>query len=111
MQTLKFLRLPNGGDLPLPTYATPGSSGMDICSATDFYIAAGGQGICPTGFAVEIPEGFELQLRPRSGLALKRINIHFGTIDADYRGEIKVIIRNDNDRSYTVRWGERIAQL
>ncbi len=103
-------------DLPLPAYATEGSSGMDLCAAVEgeYVIPAGETVLVPTGFRMEIPRGYEGQVRPRSGLAVKhRIGVLNapGTIDADYRGEVKVILTNFGKEDFVVRRGERIAQL
>ena len=107
-------RLPNGADLPLPTYATTGAAGMDVVSAETCEIAAGARRAVSTGFALAIPEGFEVQVRPRSGLALKHgvtcLNTP-GTIDSDYRGEVKVILANLGQEVFTIARGDRIAQL
>jgi dUTP pyrophosphatase len=110
-------RLRPGADaLPLPTYMTAGASGVDLMAdVTDpVELAPGGRALIPTGIAVEIPAGFEAQVRPRSGLALRHgitlLNSP-GTIDSDYRGEIKVLLVNLGDRPYTVRRAERIAQM
>lgn len=103
-------------DLPLPAYMTPGSSGMDLYAAIDseLTIAPGKTALVPTGIAIALPSGYEAQIRPRSGLALKHgitlLNTP-GTIDADYRGEIKVIVINLGDKAYTFTKGERIAQM
>lgn len=103
-------------DLPLPQYMTPGASGVDIYAAVDgeVVIPPGQIFLVPTGLAVAIPEGYEAQIRPRSGLALKHgitlLNTP-GTIDADYRGEIKVIVINLGDKEYILKRGERIAQM
>ncbi|KUG02856.1 deoxyuridine 5'-triphosphate nucleotidohydrolase [hydrocarbon metagenome] len=103
-------------DLPLPRYMTAGSSGFDLYAANqqDIKIAAGAFALVPTGIAISIPEGYEAQIRPRSGLALNfgitLLNTP-GTIDADYRGEIKVIVINLGDKEYIVKQGERIAQM
>ena len=115
---LKFLRLrPDvDSDIPLPSYMTRHSSGMDLCAAIDddLTIEHGGISLVPTGFAVAIPEGFEAQIRPRSGLASKHgiglINSP-GTIDSDYRGEIKIAVINLGNKAYTFRRGDRIAQM
>ena len=115
---LKFLRLrPDvDGDIPLPSYMTTHSSGMDLRAALDNDLTLEHGGICliPTGFAVAIPEGFEAQIRPRSGLASKHgiglINSP-GTIDSDYRGEIKIAVINLGKKAYTFRRGDRIAQM
>lgn len=103
-------------DLPLPKYMTPGSSGVDLYAALEdeLPIPAGRSVLVPTGIAIAMPEGFEAQVRPRSGLALKHgltlLNTP-GTIDADYRGEIKVIVINLGDKEYILKKGERIAQM
>jgi len=103
-------------DIPLPHYATEGSSGMDIRATSDqqIIIESGKVVLVPTNVAVEIPAGYEIQVRPRSGLAAKHgiglLNSP-GTIDADYRGEIKIIIFNFSDKDFTVNSGDRIAQL
>ena len=115
---IKFLRLrPDAdADMPLPCYMTPRAAGMDICAAieTDLALEKGAVALIPTGFAVAIPEGFEIQIRPRSGLAVKHgisiINSP-GTIDADYRGEIKIAVINLGDKEYVIRRGDRIAQM
>ncbi len=107
-------RLPHGEGLPLPAYATIGAAGMDVVAAEDVTLAPGERAAVATGFAIAIPDGFEVQVRPRSGLALKHgltcLNTP-GTIDADYRGEIKVILANLGSETFEVRRGERIAQL
>jgi dUTP pyrophosphatase len=107
-------RLPHGEGLPLPSYATAHAAGMDVVAAEDAIIPPGGRHAVATGFAIAIPEGFEVQVRPRSGLALKHgitcLNAP-GTIDADYRGEVKVILANLGADPFAVRRGERIAQL
>ena len=103
-------------DIPLPSYMTPHASGMDICAAleADRVVEVGAITVIPTGIAIALPEGFEAQVRPRSGLAFKHgigiINSP-GTIDADYRGEIKIALINLGDKRYTIRRGDRIAQL
>ncbi len=102
--------------LPLPHYQTEHSAGVDLYAAVaaDVVIAAGAWKLVPTGIALAIPEGYEGQVRPRSGLALKQgigmLNAP-GTIDADYRGEVGIILFNASDKSFTVRRGDRIAQL
>ncbi|WBH17014.1 dUTP diphosphatase [Sphingomonas radiodurans] len=112
--TIRVLRLPNGADLPLPVYATAGAAGMDVVAAEDVTIAPGARHAVATGFAMAIPAGFEVQVRPRSGLALKHgvtcLNTP-GTIDSDYRGEVKVILANLGDVDFVVARGDRIAQL
>lgn len=107
-------RLPHGVGLPLPAYATHGAAGMDVVAAEDAVIAPGARHAVATGFAMAIPEGFEVQVRPRSGLALKHgvtcLNTP-GTIDSDYRGEVKVILANLGDAPFAIARGDRIAQL
>lgn len=114
MIALRLLRLPHGAGLPLPAYATAGAAGMDVVAAEDVELAPGGRHAVATGFAMAIPEGYEVQVRPRSGLALKHgitcLNTP-GTIDSDYRGEVKVILANLGRESFRVVRGERIAQL
>lgn len=111
-----ILRLPHGTDLALPAYATSGSAGMDLMAATDgdVSIAPGKRALVPTGIAIELPEGLEAQIRPRSGLAAKNgitvLNTP-GTVDSDYRGEIKVCLINLGDDTFTVTRGMRIAQM
>jgi dUTP pyrophosphatase len=107
-------RLPHGENLPLPRYATQGAAGMDVVSAEDVTIAPGTRHAVATGFAMAIPAGFEVQVRPRSGLALKHgvtcLNTP-GTIDSDYRGEIKVILANLGTEPFVIARSDRIAQL
>ena len=107
-------RLPHGEGLPLPAYATPGAAGMDVVAAEDLVLAPGRRHAVATGFAMAIPEGYEVQVRPRSGLALKHgvtcLNTP-GTIDSDYRGEVKVILANLGDAPFPIARGDRIAQL
>lgn len=105
-----------GGDLPLPTYATEGSAGMDLLAAveSDVSINPAETLLVPTGISVQLPEGFEAQVRPRSGLAIKyQIGIlnSPGTIDSDYRGEVKIILTNFGKQPFVVRRGDRIAQM
>jgi dUTP pyrophosphatase len=109
-------RLPHGADLPLPAYATLGAAGLDLLAAvtSDVTLPPLGRALVPTGIALALPMGFEAQIRPRSGLAYKQgitvLNAP-GTIDADYRGEVGVILINLSDTPVTLRRGERIAQL
>ena len=107
-------RLPHGEGLPPPAYATDGAAGMDVVAAEDLTLAPGARHAVATGFAMAIPVGYEVQVRPRSGLALKHgitcLNTP-GTIDSDYRGEVKVILANLGDAPFEVKRGERIAQL
>ncbi len=110
------MRLPNGDGLPLPSYATPSAAGLDLIAAlaADLVLAPGERAMVGTGIAIALPSEFEAQVRPRSGLALKvgvTVLNSPGTIDADYRGEIGVILINLGDGPYTVRRGDRIAQL
>ena len=119
---LQFKRLENGEGLALPWYATKGAAAMDICAAGNYEVYPGQTVMVKTGFAVAVPEGFELQCRPRSGLAAKH-NITVantpGTIDSDYRGEICVLLHNlaapgpfgNAGNSFSVERGDRIAQL
>ena len=108
--------LPHGQGLPLPAYATAGAAGVDLAAAVSapVVLAPGARHAVPTGFALALPEGYEGQIRPRSGLALKHgvtvINSP-GTIDADYRGEVRVILANLGREPITIERGERIAQL
>jgi len=112
---IPILRLP-GNDLPLPRRATPGSAGVDLpaCIESDVTLAPGERRLVPTGFAIALPEGYEAQVRPRSGLAIDAgvtmLNTP-GTIDADYRGEIRVIAVNLGSTPVTIRRGDRIAQM
>lgn len=103
-------------DLGMPSYETPGSSGMDVRAAvdTDVIIAPGSRALIPTGFAVAIPRGYEIQVRPRSGLAVKQgltLPNTPGTIDSDYRGEVKIAMINLGEEPVVVNRGDRIAQL
>ena len=107
-------RLPHGDGLPLPAYATTGAAGMDVVAAEALTLVPGARHAVATGFAVAIPEGYEVQVRPRSGLALKHgvtcLNTP-GTIDSDYRGEVKVILANLGSEPFEIARGDRIAQL
>ena len=115
---IKILRIrpDSDADLPLPRYMTPQSAGMDICAAieNDVVLEKGAFTLIPTGFAMELPSGFEAQIRPRSGLAARYgiglINSP-GTIDADYRGEIMIAVINLGSKPYTFQRGDRIAQM
>lgn len=112
--TIAIQRLPHGEGLPLPAYATSGAAGMDVVAAEALTLASGARHAVATGFAVAIPDGFEVQVRPRSGLALKHgitcLNAP-GTIDSDYRGEVKIILANLGDAPFEIARGDRIAQL
>ncbi|GAA4020163.1 dUTP diphosphatase [Sphingomonas swuensis] len=114
MIQIQIHRLPHGEGLPLPAYATAHAAGMDVVAAEDLDLAPGQRHAVATGFRIAIPEGYEVQVRPRSGLALKHgitVPNTPGTIDADYRGELKVIMINHGDQPFPIRRGERIAQL
>lgn len=114
--TIAVRRLPHGADLALPAYATDHAAGMDLLAAVaePVTLAPGQRRLIPTGIAIALPAGFEAQVRPRSGLALKNgitlLNSP-GTIDADYRGEVGVILANLGDQPFTVERGMRIAQM
>ncbi len=112
--TVEIKRLSNGGNLPMPAYKTEGAAGMDIVAAESLTLKPGRRQAVATGFAVAIPHGYEIQVRPRSGLALEHgitcLNTP-GTIDSDYRGEIKIILANLGDEYFEVKRGDRIAQL
>jgi dUTP pyrophosphatase len=114
MIDIALLRLPHGVDLPVPSYATTGAAGMDVVAAEDLTLEPGARHAVATGFAMAIPAGYEVQVRPRSGLALKHgvtcLNTP-GTIDSDYRGEVKVILANLGSEPFEIRRGDRIAQL
>jgi deoxyuridine 5'-triphosphate nucleotidohydrolase len=114
MQTIttKLKVLPHGELLPLPTYQTLGSAGMDLHSAENRMVGNGETVLVATGLAMEIPEGYEMQIRSRSGMASKGIFVTNspGTIDSDYRGEIKVILTNHSGKLYQIKRGDRIAQ-
>nr|WP_325263869.1 dUTP diphosphatase [uncultured Rhizobium sp.] len=118
LPALNVLRLPHGQDLDLPAYETSGAAGMDLRAAvTDgepLTIAPGKRALVPTGLVFEIPVGFEVQIRPRSGLAFKNgitcLNTP-GTIDSDYRGEVKVLLINLSDEDFVITRGMRIAQM
>ena len=115
---IKILRLrpETDADMPLPRYMTAQSAGMDVCAALEqeLVLDQGARALIPTGFAIALPTGYEAQIRPRSGLAVKHgiglINSP-GTIDADYRGEIKIAVINLGTQPYTVKRGDRIAQM
>lgn len=111
---IQIQRLPHGEGLPLPAYATAGAAGMDVVAAEDVTLAPMARHAVATGFALAIPDGYEVQVRPRSGLALKNgISLPNtpGTIDSDYRGELKIIMINLGADDFAVRRGDRIAQL
>ena len=111
---VRIKRLPHGEGLALPAYATRGAAGMDVLAAEDVTLAPGARHAVATGFAVATPPGYEIQVRPRSGLALKHgISVPNtpGTIDSDYRGELKVILINHGAQAFAIARGDRIAQL
>jgi len=111
MVELKFKKL--NQEAIIPKYETPGSAGMDLSSVQSGTILAGQQSVIKTGLAVAVPEGCEMQIRPRSGLAAKKsitVTNSPGTIDSDYRGEIMVILRNDGNSDFKYTQGDRIAQ-
>ena len=114
MIDIRLKRLPHGEGLPLPSYASEHAAGLDVVAAEELTLAPGARQAVATGFAIAIPHGYEVQVRPRSGLALKHgitcLNAP-GTIDSDYRGEVKVILANLGDEPFEVKRGERIAQL
>lgn len=112
--TIRVRRLAHGDGLPLPVYATAGAAGMDVVAAEELDLLPGQRHAVATGFAIAIPDGYEVQVRPRSGLALKHgitVPNTPGTIDSDYRGELKVILINHGDAPFPIRRGDRIAQL
>jgi len=116
--TLSIMRLPHGADLPLPTYQSKLAAGLDLHAAVPteapIEIAPGSRALIPTGVAIAVPPGYEAQVRPRSGLAIREgvtvLNAP-GTIDADYRGEIQVILVNLGTKPFVIQRGARIAQL
>jgi dUTP pyrophosphatase len=111
---LQILRLPHGADLTLPSYATSGSAGMDLRSAEALTLKPGARALVATGIAIALPDQFEAQVRPRSGLAVKygvTVLNSPGTIDADYRGEIKVPLINLGTEDFIIARGDRIAQM
>jgi dUTP pyrophosphatase len=113
---VRILRLPHAGELPLPAYETPGAAGMDVRAAVErpLTLAPGAIALVPTGLAIEVPAGYEMQVRPRSGLAARHgltLPNSPATIDSDYRGEVRVILQNLGPAPFVVERGERIAQL
>ncbi len=113
---VRVVRLPHGRDLPLPSYETAGAAGMDLRAAIDaeLVLQPGERMAIPTGLSIALPDGYEAQIRPRSGLALRhgisQANTP-GTIDSDYRGEVRVILINLGQEPFTIRHGDRIAQM
>lgn len=114
MTAVRIARLANGEGLPLPVYETKGAAGMDLRAAEKTVLRPGERCLMPTGFAIALPQGFEAQVRPRSGLAVKHgvtvLNAP-GTIDCDYRGEIKVPLINHGHSDFAIQRGDRIAQM
>jgi dUTP pyrophosphatase len=113
---IKVVRLPHAGDLPLPAYQSEGAAGIDLLAAVEkqLILKPGARALVPTGLTLEVPRGFEAQVRPRSGLALKHgitVLNSPGTIDSDYRGEVQVLLINLGDKPFVIGRGERIAQL
>lgn len=111
---IEVKRLPHGEGLTLPAYATEGSAGMDVVAAEDATIAPGARHAVATGLSVAIPQGYEIQVRPRSGLAFKHgitVPNTPGTIDSDYRGELKVLLINHGPEDFAIARGDRVAQL
>ena len=111
---VRIKRLAHGAGLALPAYATDGAAGMDVVSAEEVTLAPGQRHAVATGLAVAIPQGYEIQVRPRSGLALKHgitVPNTPGTVDSDYRGEVKVILINHGTEDFAIARGDRIAQL
>jgi dUTP pyrophosphatase len=118
MTTVQYIVLPHGEGLPPPSYRSEQAAGLDLCAAVDeaapLTLAPGERALVPTGIALELPEGFEAQVRPRSGLALRHgvtVLNSPGTIDADYRGEIQILLINLGNAPFIVRRSDRIAQL
>ena len=112
------MRLPHAGELPLPVYQTEGAAGLDLLAALEagnpMVLAPGARALVPTGLTIELPQGYEAQVRPRSGLALNygvTVLNSPGTIDSDYRGEVCVVLANLGQATFEIRRGERIAQL
>lgn len=113
---VRIRRLPHSEGLPLPAYETPGSAGMDVRAAVaePLTLARGDIALVPTGLAIEVPAGFEMQVRPRSGLAAKHgvtLPNSPATIDSDYRGEVRVIVQNLGPEPFVIERGMRIAQM
>ncbi len=113
---VRVVRLAHGRDLPLPAYQSEGAAGLDLLAAVDrpLSLKPGARALVPTGLIIELPRGFEAQVRPRSGLALRHgvtVLNSPGTIDSDYRGEVQVLLINLGDAPFAVQRGERIAQL
>lgn len=115
---VKCTQLPHGADLPLPAYETSGAAGMDLMAAVpageDVVLTPGERRLIPTGLSIAVPPGFEAQIRPRSGLALRHgisiVNAP-GTVDSDYRGEVSILLINLGHEPFSIKRGERIAQM
>ena len=113
---IPVLSLPHGNDLDLPAYASEGAAGLDLVAALEFELVLepGARALIPTGISLALPRGFEAQVRPRSGLALREgvtVLNSPGTVDSDYRGEVGVVLANLGEKPFTIRRGDRIAQL
>jgi dUTP pyrophosphatase len=109
---IRLRRLPHGEGLPLPAYATAGAAGLDVVAAESLTLKPGARHAVATGFALAIPQGFEVQVRSRSGLAVRHgVTCLTGTVDSDYRGEVKIVLANLGKEPFEVVRGERIAQL
>ena len=114
MTTVEIRRLPHNQDMPLPAYETAGAAGMDLRAAESVTLKPGARHLVPTGIAIALPQGFEAQVRPRSGLAVKHgvtVLNSPGTIDCDYRGEVKVPLINHGEADFMIARGDRIAQM
>ena len=114
MTSVRITRLPHGAGLDLPSYASADAAGLDLRAAAEVTLAPGARALIATGFAIALPQGFEAQVRPRSGLAAKHgvtVLNSPGTIDADYRGEVKVILINLGAEPFAIARGDRIAQM
>jgi len=114
MTRVEIRRLPNNEDLPLPAYETAGAAGMDLRAAEAVTLKPGARHLVPTGLSIALPQGFEAQVRPRSGLAVKHgvtVLNSPGTIDCDYRGEVKVPLINHGQDDFIIARGDRIAQM
>ena len=114
MTRVEIRRLPNNQDLPLPAYETAGAAGMDLRAAEAVTLKPGARHLVPTGLSIALPQGFEAQVRPRSGLAVKHgvtVLNSPGTIDCDYRGEVKVPLINHGQDDFVIARGDRIAQM
>lgn len=114
MIRVEIKRLPNNEDLPLPVYETAGAAGLDLRAAEAVILKPGARHLVPTGLSIALPEGYEAQVRPRSGLAMKHgvtVLNSPGTIDCDYRGEVKVPLINHGQKDFAIARGDRIAQM